>query len=123
MVSFGDGTQIYTLNPDTDSFNLTAPRMTMPGCFLNLPSTRRTIVIGRPIRAYIDGCLAGIDGPRAQNFNLRRTPLSPAFTGARRWSLDPPQKWTALPPVTTCPTPRCPPCSAIAACCGPEVYP
>ena len=24
MVRFGDGTQIYTLNPDTDSFNLTA---------------------------------------------------------------------------------------------------
>ena len=24
MVSFGDGTQIYTLNPDTDSFGLTA---------------------------------------------------------------------------------------------------
>ena len=25
MVRFGDGTQIYTLNPDTDSFDLTAP--------------------------------------------------------------------------------------------------
>jgi fructose-1,6-bisphosphatase I len=72
VVSFGDGTQIYTLNPDTGSFDLTVPRMTMPDCFfefaINASNYRHW---PRPIRAYIDDCLAGIDGPRAQNFNMR----------------------------------------------------
>lgn len=72
VVSFGDGTQIYTLNPDTDSFDLTDPRAVLPDCHfefaINASNYRHW---PRPIRAYIDDCLAGIDGPRAQNFNMR----------------------------------------------------
>lgn len=72
VVSFGDGTQVYTLNPDTDSFDLTDPHMTMPNCFfefaINASNYRHW---PRPVRAYIDDCLAGIDGPREQNFNMR----------------------------------------------------
>lgn len=72
VVSFGDGTQIYTLNPDTHSFDLTDPRATLPDCFfefaINASNYRHW---PRPVRAYIDDCLAGIDGPRARNFNMR----------------------------------------------------
>lgn len=72
VVSFGDGTQVYTLNPDTDSFDLTDPRTTLPDCFfefaINASNYRHW---PRPIRAYIDDCLAGIDGPRERNFNMR----------------------------------------------------
>lgn len=72
MVSFGDGTQFYTLNPDTACFDLTDPRVKMPDCSfefaINASNYRHW---PRPVRAYIDDCLAGIDGPRAKNFNMR----------------------------------------------------
>lgn len=72
VISFGDGTQIYTLNPDTGCFDLTDPRVEMPDCSfefaINASNYRHW---SRPVRAYIDDCLAGMDGPRAQNFNMR----------------------------------------------------
>lgn len=72
MVTFGDGAQFYTLNPDTGVFDLTDPRVTMPECSfefaINASNYRHW---SRPVRAYIDDCLAGMDGPREQNFNMR----------------------------------------------------
>ncbi|MBM3606729.1 MAG: class 1 fructose-bisphosphatase [Alphaproteobacteria bacterium] len=72
MVSFGQGVQAYVLNPDTNRFELTQARLAMPDCSfefaINASNYRHW---PRPIRAYIDDCLAGADGPRARNFNMR----------------------------------------------------
>ncbi|WP_306751889.1 hypothetical protein [Paracoccus actinidiae] len=71
MVRFGDGTQIYTLNPDTDSFNLTAPRMTMPGCFFEFAINASHYRHWPPDPRLYRRVPGGIDGPRAQNLNRR----------------------------------------------------
>lgn len=72
MVTFGDGTQFYTLNPDTGRFDLTRDRVVMPDCSyefaINASNYRHW---PQPIRAYIDDCVAGAEGPREQNFNMR----------------------------------------------------
>nr|WP_111300088.1 class 1 fructose-bisphosphatase [Paracoccus saliphilus] len=72
VVSFGEGTQSYTLNPDTGCFHLTLARVTLPAASselaINASNYRHW---PRPVRAYIDDCLAETEGPRAKNFNLR----------------------------------------------------
>ena len=72
MVSFGDGVQQYLLDPDTGAFRLVDGRLTMPDCSfefaINASNYRHW---SRPIRAYIDDCVAGIEGPRETNFNMR----------------------------------------------------
>ncbi|AGT10011.1 class 1 fructose-bisphosphatase [Paracoccus aminophilus] len=72
VVSFGDGTQLYRLNPETGQFELIQCRLALPeesGDFaINTSNYRHW---ARPVRAYVDDCLAGTDGPRAQNFNMR----------------------------------------------------
>ena len=71
VVSFGAGTQLYTLNPDTGCFDLTEGRVTLPAASaefaINASNYRHW---PRPVRAYIDDCLAGAEGPRAKNFNM-----------------------------------------------------
>ncbi|WP_414694076.1 class 1 fructose-bisphosphatase [Paracoccus sp. (in: a-proteobacteria)] len=72
MVSFGDGVQHYALEPETNVFRLVTPRQVMPDCSfefaINASNYRHW---SRPVRAYIDDCLAGIEGPRETNFNMR----------------------------------------------------
>jgi len=72
VVTFGDGVQSYILDPDTGTFVLTDKALKIPGGsnefavnasnYRNWPS---------PVRAYIDDCLAGVDGPLDMNFNMR----------------------------------------------------
>ena len=72
MVTFGDGTQHYVLDPDSRNFVLVdaavqiAPRSHEYA--INASNYRHW---SKPVRAYIDDCLAGAEGPRAQNFNMR----------------------------------------------------
>ena len=72
IVTFGDGVQAYVLDPDTDRFVLTDKALTMPET-----STEFAINVSnyrhwpKPVRAYIDDCLAGSEGPREKNFNMR----------------------------------------------------
>ncbi len=72
MVTFGDGVQHYALDPDSGGFRLVNGRLALPDCSfefaINASNYRHW---SRPIRAYIDDCLAGIDGPRETNFNMR----------------------------------------------------
>ena len=72
MVSFGDGVQQYLLDPDTGAFRLVDGRLTMPDCSfefaINASNYRHW---SRPIRAYIDDCVAGTEGPRTRDFNMR----------------------------------------------------
>lgn len=71
MVTFGDGVQHYVLDAE-GGFRLANSRVALPDCSfefaINASNYRHW---ARPIRAYIDDCLAGIDGPRESNFNMR----------------------------------------------------
>ena len=72
VLTIGHGTHIFTLDRDSGDYRLTAPDVTVP-------ETTREFAINvsnfrhwdRHIRAYIDGCLAGEDGQRDSNYNMR----------------------------------------------------
>jgi len=72
VVSFGDGVLKYVLDPETRSFVLVDRRIQVP-----VKSTEFAINASNyrhwpaPIRAYIDDCVAGAEGPRGTNFNMR----------------------------------------------------
>ncbi len=72
VVTFGDGTQMYTLDPETKQFVLTNARMSIPVTSkefaINASNYRHWT---KPVRAYIDDCLAGDPGPRDRNYNMR----------------------------------------------------
>lgn len=72
VVTFGNGTQYYVLDRETGTFTLVSERV-------SIPQTSREFAINasnyrhwsKPVRAYIDDCLAGTEGPREENFNMR----------------------------------------------------
>ncbi len=72
VVTFGDGVQDYVLDLGTGLFTLVNSRLTIPEesaeFAINASNYRHW---ARPVRAYIDDCLAGSEGPRAKNFNMR----------------------------------------------------
>ncbi len=72
VVTFGDGVLQWVLDPDTGRFERVAsPR--------NLPDDSPEYAINAsnyrhwptPVRAFIDDCVAGAEGPRGKNFNMR----------------------------------------------------
>jgi fructose-1,6-bisphosphatase I len=72
MVSCGRGVQSYVLDPDSRSFRLTRSEVRMTA-----DSTEFSINASNyrhwpaPVRAYVDDCIAGTEGPRGRNFNMR----------------------------------------------------
>ena len=72
MLTFGEGVQQYVLDPESDRFQLIDAAKTIPDgsseFAINASNYRHW---SKPIRAYIDDCLAGIEGPRGKNFNMR----------------------------------------------------
>jgi fructose-1,6-bisphosphatase I len=68
----GFGVHVATLDPDSDEFRMT-------GFDLGVPSGTNEFAINAsnsrywpaPVRAYIDDCLEGDEGPRGRNFNMR----------------------------------------------------
>jgi len=72
IVTFGAGVRHYILDPITDTFLLVNARVTIPETSsefaINASNYRHW---SKPVRAYIDDCLAGESGPRAKNFNMR----------------------------------------------------
>lgn len=72
VVTFGNGVQHYVLDPVDRCFRLASAAMTIPAASsefaINASNYRHW---GKPVRAYIDDCLAGSDGPRERNFNMR----------------------------------------------------
>ncbi len=68
----GTGVHMATLDPDADAFRMSR----IDAC---VPTGRREFGINAsnsrhwpaPVRAYIDDCLEGEDGPRGGNFNMR----------------------------------------------------
>ncbi len=72
VVTFGDGVQFYVLDPTDRLFKLADSGMKIPDTStefaINASNYRHW---SKPIRAYIDDCLAGAEGPRGRNFNMR----------------------------------------------------
>lgn len=72
VATFGDGTMQFTLNSRTREFLLVNPRVEIPKdsveYAINASNYRHW---PRPIRAFVDDCVDGAEGPRGENFNMR----------------------------------------------------
>ena len=72
VLTVGDGVVMFTLDRETGSWVMTQRDLQIP------PDTREFAVNmsnqrhwDAPVRRYIDECLAGKDGPRGKDFNMR----------------------------------------------------
>lgn len=72
IVTFGEGVLHYVLDPADQAFRMVNSALTIPAqsteFAINASNYRHW---SKPIRAYIDDCLAGDTGPREKNFNMR----------------------------------------------------
>lgn len=72
IVTFGRGTLHFILDPEVGEFVLVNDALTIPQASaefaINASNYRHW---SKPVRAYIDDCIAGETGPRAKNFNMR----------------------------------------------------
>ena len=72
VLTVGSGTHIFTLNPDTGEFCLTQADVKIPAdtneFAINTSNFRRW---DGHIRAYVDDCLEGEEGPHGKNYNTR----------------------------------------------------
>jgi fructose-1,6-bisphosphatase I len=72
VLTVGDGTHGFTLDRETFTFVLTHPDIRISEdtqeFAINMSNQRRW---EPPIRRYIDECLAGTEGPRGKDFNMR----------------------------------------------------
>lgn len=72
VISVGEGVQKYLLDPDSGRFRLVGSLLEIaPKSWefaINASNYRHW---SRPIRAYIDDCVAGTEGPRSRDFNMR----------------------------------------------------
>jgi fructose-1,6-bisphosphatase I len=72
VLTIGEGTQIFTLDPESRDFWLIGPDIAIPvdtrEFAINTSNYRHW---SEGVRAYIDDCLAGMDGPRVADFNMR----------------------------------------------------
>jgi fructose-1,6-bisphosphatase I len=72
VLTVGDGAHGFTLDRETYTFVLTHPDIRIPEdtqeFAINMSNQRRWEA---PVRRYIDECLAGKEGPRGKDFNMR----------------------------------------------------
>ncbi len=72
VLTVGDGVVIFTLDRETGSWVLTEDGVTIPAdtkeFAVNMSNLRHW---APPMRRYIDECLAGKEGPRGKDFNMR----------------------------------------------------
>jgi fructose-1,6-bisphosphatase I len=72
VLTLGQGTHQFTLDPLTRQFYLTGPDVTIKGASneyaINASNYRHW---SESVRAYIDDCIAGEEGPRGANVNMR----------------------------------------------------
>jgi fructose-1,6-bisphosphatase I len=70
VLTVGSGTHVFTLNPDTGEFCLTEPDVKIPvdttEFAINTSNFRRW---DGHVRAYVDDCLEGAEGPHGKNYN------------------------------------------------------
>lgn len=72
VLTVGDGVAMFTLDREQGSFVLTEEDVQIPPdtkeFAINMSNMRHW---DEPVRRYIDECLAGKDGPRGKDFNMR----------------------------------------------------
>ncbi len=72
VLTVGDGAYGFTLDRETYTFVLTQEKISIPAdtaeFAINTSNMRRW---EPPVKRYIDECLAGKDGPRGKDFNMR----------------------------------------------------
>ena len=72
VITVGDGTYGFTLDRETFTFVLTQEKILIPEdtaeFAINTSNMRRW---EPPVKRYIDECLAGTEGPRGKDFNMR----------------------------------------------------
>ena len=72
VLTLGEGTDIFTLDPASRTFVRTAARVRVPvrsrEFAINASNYRHW---DPPVRQWFDECLAGTEGPRGENFNMR----------------------------------------------------
>ncbi|MFN7224995.1 MAG: class 1 fructose-bisphosphatase [Paracoccaceae bacterium] len=72
VLTFGMGVQRYVLDPDAGRFELVEANVRIPEesteFAVNASNYRHW---PKPIRNYVDDCVAGSEGPRGKNFNMR----------------------------------------------------
>jgi fructose-1,6-bisphosphatase I len=71
-ITVGDGVAMFTLDRETGSWSLTSENVQVPAetseFAINMSNQRHW---APPLSRYIDECLAGVDGPRGKDFNMR----------------------------------------------------
>ena len=71
-LTVGDGVSLFTLDREQGSFVLTHEKMQIPAdtreFAINMSNMRHW---DAPVKRYVDECLAGRDGPRGKDFNMR----------------------------------------------------
>lgn len=72
VLTVGDGVSMFTLDREQGSFVLTEENIRIPAdtkeFAINMSNMRHW---DAPVKRYIDECLAGKDGPRGKDFNMR----------------------------------------------------
>ena len=72
VVSFGEGVRLYILDRDSGAFVLAAEKIGIVRSSrefaINASNSRHWL---KPVRAYVDDCLSGTEGPRRANYNMR----------------------------------------------------
>jgi fructose-1,6-bisphosphatase I len=72
VLTLGDGVVMFTLDRETGSFVLTQEDVRIPDdtreFAINMSNARHW---DEPVKRYIDECIAGKDGPRGKDFNMR----------------------------------------------------
>lgn len=72
ILTLGDGVDIFTLDRDAGTFRLTVAAVKIAAdtaeFAINMSNRRHWEL---PVQAYIDDCLAGVDGDRGKDFNMR----------------------------------------------------
>jgi fructose-1,6-bisphosphatase I len=72
VLTVGDGVAMFTLDREQGSFVLTQENVKVPAdtqeFAINMSNMRHW---DEPVKRYIDECLAGVEGPRGKNFNMR----------------------------------------------------
>jgi fructose-1,6-bisphosphatase I len=72
VLTVGDGVAIFTLDREQGSFVLTQEDVQIPAdtreFSINMSNMRHW---DTPVKRYIDDCIAGKDGPRGKDFNMR----------------------------------------------------
>jgi fructose-1,6-bisphosphatase I len=72
VLTVGEGVAVFTLDREMGSWVLTADQVQVPAdtkeFAVNMSNMRHWAA---PMRRYIDECLAGRDGPRGKDFNMR----------------------------------------------------